>query len=261
METHPIQFFYRHAGHYLRPYMDTTTFDPGTHCADCGVESSQWPEPQVGVSFNKYGTDVAHCTACHALYQGSFDLFGIEGYRSKTPVAGKLGMMTGVGALVSAENTTLFLNATGAKIDKAANPPPFERKRFFGWQAHHHVLCNPPQEPYLYIGDFGKKTDQLIANMTMSDTKTLVICSDSRQNRLPIEFTHRLIDATSELDKTSLNKLKTHLRLQLQGLEAPDNEKALKDFEKAAEQSPDLFPTLRQMPADPHRALAILTYI
>lgn len=261
MDPHPIQFFFRHAGHLLRPLMETATFDASARCSDCDVEASNWPEPGVGVSFHQYGRRHTHCTACHSLYQGSFDMLGVERYAKGTPVAMKLGMLTGCGALITPEKTTLFLNAFYDKIAAAPKPPPFELKRVFGKPAHQHVMANPPSQPFLYIGDFGRKKDELIASMAMSDSTTLAICTADGATHLPIEATRGLIETTQDLDQSVLNKLKRHLSLQLRGLESPTDQTALKDFEKAAEQSPGLFPALRRLPADPHLTLDILTYI
>ena len=261
MDPHPVQLFYRKLGHLLRPYMNTTEFDPETRCSDCDVVATQWPEPCIGVVFKQYGNLFNHCTACHSLYQGSFDLLGIESYRSGKPVAGKFGMMKGCGALVSDSTTTLFMNATYKKVLAAPNPPQVAMEKLFGRAAHDYVLSNPPAEPFLYIGDFGVKKDKLIASLAMSTPSTLKVCSDAGVRALPLAVTRDLVDAVEPLSQAMLNKLKGHLSLQLKGLQSPTHEKALKDFEKAAEQSPGLFPALRRLPADPHQVLDMLSYI
>ncbi|KXS55439.1 MAG: hypothetical protein AWU57_218 [Marinobacter sp. T13-3] len=258
--SHAIDFFYQHAGHVLRPYMTTTAAHPDDFCAVCHRPASQWHITDEKVIFNNYGNIENHCLACHSLYEGSVELFGVERLAKGTPVPMKLGMATGCGVLVTPTKTTLFLNGFIKKMGQA-DKPPFEMIELSGNAAHKAMIANPPTEPeYLYIGNFGRKKAELVSNMALSSPDTLVICEEATQTIVPMAVTRDLIDVSRDLGlKTSeVNGIKRLLRQLYTGAISPDDDKLHSELSKWASQWPRLFDTLKTMPADPHQRLNIL---
>src|SRR5690554_3816292 len=118
---HPIDYFFQHAGKVLRKHMQVVNVPSrGAICAVCMRPAEKWLEHDVLVDFEQYGLKEYHCTACHSLYEGSFELFGIERLAKGSPVPMKLGMLTGCAALITPRETILYLNGF---IDKLSQAP------------------------------------------------------------------------------------------------------------------------------------------
>lgn len=258
--THPIDFFYEYAGYVLRPYMSVESASDSDVCSVCERPSSDWKEPGNKVVFKNYGIIETHCVSCHSLFEGSIELFGVERLAKGTPVPMKLGMATGCGALVTPNGTELFLNGFIKKMGAAKNPP-FPMRELSGIKAHQALILNPPSDQqFLYIGNFGRKKRDLVANLTLSTPKRLVICEDSGRSVVSIPVARDLIAASkaSGMKAARKNAIKTLLRQYYTGRLSPHDAKLLAELKVISESEPELWQVLLRMPADPHERLNIL---
>lgn len=258
---HAIEFFYAHAGHVLRPYMETVPGEPGDICHICQRPIDQWAEPDEKVLFSNYGNLENHCLPCHSLFEGSEELFGVERRSaSGTAIPMKLGMATGCGALITPEKTTLYLNGFIDKM-KQAPKPPFEMVKLSGQSAHKSVVQNPPAREFLYIGNFGRKKADLVANMALSGYDTLVICEESGQITLPLSASQAIINAAETVKPSFLKQIKSTLRQLYTGALEPADDRLTETLVRLRDQEPKLWEALQSLPADPHQRLNILKLI
>lgn len=256
--SHPIDFFYANAGKVLRPYMCTEDAKPGDYCAVCNRASEQWLTPSEKVVFTSYGLKEDHCLACHSLYEGSINLFGVEREARGTPVPMKLGMATGCGALVTPRQTTLFLNGFIKKM-RLAPRPPFPMVELSGKASHLRLIDNPPSDSeYLYIGNFGRKKKDLVGNLRLSNQRTLYICEESTCTEIDIAALKGLCEASVNLPKATVTATRKALQDIYTGRADPDNERVAKVLEKAASEAPAIISAVRALPADPHQTLNLL---
>lgn len=257
--NHPIDFFYRHAGYVLHPYMTVVSAKPDDRCSVCQRQSTHWLNPDEKVAFNNYGNIEDHCTACHSLYEGSIELFGVERVAGgSTPVPMKLGMATGCGALITPEATTLYLNGFIKKMGVASHPP-FPMVELSGNAAHKQIIENPPTaSEYLYIGNFGRKKAELVGNLELSSPETLVICEESGQTVIATKVTRQLIQATEHMKPAQVNGIKRLLRQFFTGTIKPNDADFHAEISRITEDTPALLDALNKMPADPHYRLDIL---
>ena len=256
---HAIDFFYQYAGHVLRPYMELSVTTPGDVCGVCQRPNDEWLYPDEKVDFINYGNTESHCVACHSLYEGSVELFGVERMAGAgTPVPMKLGMATGCGALITPESVTLYLNGFIKKMG-AASKPPFPMVELSGNEAHKTIIANPPVCPeYLYIGNFGRKKADLVSNLALSSPTTLIICEESGQTVIATEVVRQLVHASESLKTAEINDIKRLLRQLYTGTIKPDDPAFLNQLTQIATHTPDVFDALKKMPADPHHRLDIL---
>jgi len=253
-----IDFFYQYAGRVLYPFMKAEPAQDDDRCAVCLRPATQWLHPDEKVVFTNYGTKESHCLACHSLYEGSEELFGIERLAKGTPVPMKLGMATGCGALITPTKTVLYLNGFIKKMG-AAKKPPFEMLELSGRPAHRSVIENPPTEPeYLYIGNFGRKKAELVSNLALSSSSTLVICEESAQTIVPLASTRQLFEASDGLKPAQINSVKRVLRQLYTGATRPDDELLIGELTRIGEDTPQILEALKKMPSDPHERLNIL---
>jgi hypothetical protein len=258
MSFHPIDFFYQHAGHVLKPYMTTVAATKDDHCSVCGRSQPEWGYPTEKVVFTQYGVTEVHCVACHSLYEGSSELFGIERIARGSPVPMKLGMAVGCGALVTPQGTTLYLNAFIKKMEKAAKPP-FPMVELTGKAAHLSIIDNPPEcDQFLYIGNFGRKKRDLVKNLRVSNRDTLFICEESSCTEIPIKCLVDLRKASEGVSESLITSVKRTLKDVFTGQSTPDNEKVIANLTKVADEAPSLVAAIRALPADPHQSIQIL---
>lgn len=258
--THPIDFFYQHVGHVLRPYMAVEPAPDSTVCVVCCRPAEAWIVPGERVQFNSYGVMEDHCLACHSLFQPSFELFGTESVRKGgKSVAVKLGMATGCGALITPDDVTLYLNGYFDKMS-IAEKPPFKMVRLSGVEAHQTVAANPPAfDQYLYIGNFGRKKLELVANLEFSTPGELVICHDSEPLRIELDVLNALNAASKDLKQSKKNAIKKALRAMYTGTVPVTDDALLKTLTRFANDHPELWSALHKMPANPHERLDLLT--
>src|SRR5690554_317791 len=259
---HPIDFFYRYAGHVLRPYMTVDASSEGDLCGVCGRPRDQWLNPDEKVSFVQYGIAEVHCLPCHSLFEDSVELFGVERMAKGTPVPMKLGMATGCGAMVTPEKTTLYLNGFIDKMDKA-DKPPFEMVRLSGKAAHHWVLENPPAcDQYLYIGNFGRKKADLVSHLKLSRPGLLCISEESGCIEVPVEAFRALRQGSEGVPDAlvaSTRRLLADLYTgRLSRNNEADEQKVTAHFDRLRESAPQILPALKCLPVDPHQALNVL---
>ena len=258
--SHPIDFFYRQAGYVLRPYMTTVPADAKDRCAVCDRSTESWVSSAEKVIFNNYGQQEVHCLACHSLYEGSIELFGIERMASGTPVPMKLGMATGCGALVTPSGTRLFLNGFIKKMS-AAEKPPFPMVELSGRAAHKEVILNTPDVPYLYIGNFGRKKKDLVSNLALSTGETLAICEENSRSTLPLVQVRTMVKETEDLSQSQLNQIKSDLRSLYTGIRSPQDAEMAARFQALAQERPALWTAITELPDDPHQCLTALQFI
>lgn len=254
-----IDFFYQHAGHVLRPYMDAETAFPDDICGVCERPNVEWLEPAKKVSFTQYGQKEDHCLSCHSLYEGNVDLFGVERLtKSGSPVAMKLGMATGCGALVTANETVLFLNNFIKKM-QLAKSPPFEMRAMFGLEAYKYIVNNlPTDSEYLFIGNFGRVKQGLVNNLRLSTPDRLYICEDSQQLEIPTKIMNEMISASSRLPARRKKSLKDALDLVYAGKMSPLSESLTKQLQALRVDYPEVLEATKGLPDDPHHCLNIL---
>lgn len=258
--NHPIDFFYQQAGYVLRAYMTTVPADGKDRCAVCNRLSKSWVISAEKVIFNNYGRQEIHCLACHSLYEGSIELFGIERMASGTPVPMKLGMAIGCGALVTPSGTRLFLNGFIKKMG-AAEKPPFPMVELSGRAAHKEVILNTPDVPYLYIGNFGRKKKDLVSNLALSTGETLVICEENGRSTLPLVQVRTMVKEAEDLSQSELNQIKSDLRSLYTGTRSPQDSEMVARFQALAQERPALWTAIIKLPDDPHQCLTALQFI
>lgn len=254
--SHPIDFFYQNAGYVLRPFMKVVEASDEDTCSVCQRPSIQWHTPSEKVVFVAYGNSEVHCTACHSLFQGSIELFGVERLAKGTPVPMKLGMAVGCGALITPGRTILYLNGFIEKMSKA-DQPPFEMVAMSGKSAHQAVIADPPAVPeYLYIGNFGRRKDKLVSSMQLSTPERLSICEDGQRIDVPLSAMKALIHAGVDLTTTKKNTIRRSLRNLYTGQTRPSE--LAEEFKAIGAESPELWSAIKGLPQDPHEALRIL---
>jgi len=252
-----IDFFYEHAGHVLRPYMAVEPAAPDDHCAVCDRPNADWADPASKVSFTQYGIHEDHCLSCHSLFQGSTELFGVERMAAGNPVPMKLGMATGCGALVTSTKATLFLNGFIKKMSKAP-APPFEMVEKSGLRAHQHLMANIPDEEFLYIGDFGRKKQGLVANLRLSNPQELFICSENECLEVSVPTAKALISADDNFPDVRRRKVKKLLQELFTGQILPDNERLVAEMALLKADHPEIVHALSKLPDDPRVCLNTL---
>lgn len=256
--NHPIDFFYEHAGMVLKPYMKVEPAGALDICAVCERPSLEWASPTEKVVFHNYGTEENHCLSCHSLYEGSIDLFGVERMAKGTPVPMKLGMATGCGALVSREGVTLFLNGFIKKMS-LAKKPPFKMLELSGRSAHLAIIDHHPEnQPFLYIGNFGRKKRDLVSNLIMSNANVLMVCEESGTLQIPMRTMRTLTNTSKALKPTEKNAIKSLLRQQITGTLTRTEEEISSELSSFSEKHPDVWESIKTLPIDPHQRLNIL---
>jgi len=256
---HAVDFFYRYAGHVLRPYIDAEPASEADVCGVCNRPNTQWLDPSIKVSFIQYGLKEAHCLSCHSLFEGSFELFGVERVaRGGSPVPMKLGMASGCGALITSSETVLFLNGFIDKMEKAPTPP-FEMRAMFGLTAYKHIIRNLPKDSeFLFIGNFGRKKQGLVSNLRLSTQERLSICEDSQRLDVPIKLIRQVISDGERLPEARKNKFKAILRGVYTGQIGLHDEKLKKEIDSLRADYPEALKAMKSLPADPHACLNIL---
>lgn len=100
-------------------------------------------------------------------------------------VIGKLGMLVGAGMAISANKAIFY--APGKHFDKLTGVGELFIKKQIGGYAMITDVINEfdGSEPFLFIGDFGKKKAELVSNLTLSKGKrSFISCSANGAMRI-----------------------------------------------------------------------------
>lgn len=174
-----IDFLHAQLAHKMEVEFETLDSEPSDRCACCGRAADEWMNSQQKVLFKQGSSTEIHCLPCHALYHPSFKFLGQEGLRKGKPVAHKLGMLKGCGALITENYSVLY--APGKYYQKfvAAKDLLFDEVvEAGGKDADIDVMQRPPETPLLYIKNFGVVKQRLINSLQLSHSPESVYFCD-----------------------------------------------------------------------------------
>lgn len=229
---------------HIRKEANVLTLTEHLICDCCGRPSEQWLYPTEYVESKPYGEIETHCLACHTLFVSSAAHFG-PGSRTN-----KLGMMRGLGALITPSKTTVyapkkyytrFTNLKTSLFDEVLDLSGFS-SIIHAWEKM------PKDEPFLLITDFGVKKNALVSNLHVSQGEQVFVCSEKDNVRLsrseipsPKPFANVPKKDTDELINLLLKKTRQHITRKELALIAA----ICRDY-------PQLLPTIKNLPSDPH---------
>ncbi|HDY7671224.1 MULTISPECIES: hypothetical protein [Vibrio] len=152
-----------------------------TICSYCHRFVSDQPEHLGMLGFqgkDSYKNEIVLCGCCNAFFANNPAIMGIE--KLKAPNTGqKFGMLKGTGALIDIKNHRSFLFTPPKSFDKfpddtkkiASDVFGIEIVKSAGISAQISFISKVEGlEESIWISDFGRKTDSLIANLVISDS-------------------------------------------------------------------------------------------
>lgn len=150
-------------------------------CDCCSRFSDEWLVPGRYIECSPYpNSPEQHCLSCHMLFQSAPKHLG-PGRN------GKLGMLKGVGCLISPSVKVVY--ATGKNHERFASVerPIFDEiVELAGMSLLGDAFRRiPANEPFLLITNLGVKKSSLVKNLAVSHSvNEVVICSESEQYRM-----------------------------------------------------------------------------
>ncbi len=247
---HPVDFIYKNATHVFKPLMSLVEAKKTDVCATCHRPNEQWYERDVAAEAKTYGKTEIRCTACHSLAVSDPVRMGYAG--KNKPVI--LSMLTGCGGLFTEKGTSLYLNSYYERMEAAESPINWTRIKTPVRKMTEQFLKQPPDRPFIYVTDFGRKRDQLIKNLAFSTPTALKLCSDSDQITIRYTDYEKIRQVLDKTDKKIITKWKALMRGILYGRIAPNDEKASVFWSENKE----LQDASTQILPDPHYRLALI---
>ncbi len=233
--------------------------------ANCSI-CSRAPE-DYGLAINvknSYKEELTLCCACHSFFCSNVKMMGVE--KQKAPgTSQKFGMWSGVGALieVNTNKTILFTPEGVVKKLPSAFPESIEVLTIVSTKQITWLIENKESLsfPLLWINDFGRKTEHLIANLAYSQSiSSVIVCTDEILNSTTISKRQIDLDGLKVIaDLLSGHKKKSVFVSTVRGLAGgsispSDAGTFFKDY-------PELKLALSKMPIDPHARLQMLSTI
>jgi hypothetical protein len=217
----------------------------------------------IGVT-NAYKQDLVLCTACHSFFCSNVEMLGVE--KPKAPdTSQKFGMWSGVGALIEVNTKRTILFAPEGVIKKlpASFPSDISVVKIVSTKQVMWLIENKENLsfPLLWVNDFGRKTDSLIANLALSNSiNSVIACTDEILNsttslKREIDLSNLQVIA----DLLSGHKKKAAFLTTVRGLASGGV--APSEAGEFFKQFPELKLALSKMPIDPHARLQMLSII
>jgi hypothetical protein len=213
---------------------------------------------------NSYNERLTLCCACHSFFCSNVKTLGIE--KPKAPeTSQKFGMWSGVGALIELNTHRTILFAPDGVIKKLPNalPKGIELVNSVSTKQITWLIDNKETLvfPLLWVNDFGRKTEHLIANLAYSHSLHAVIgCTDEILNSTTSSKREvDLVVIQVIADLLSGHKKKSVFISTVRGLAGGN----VTPTEAGAffKEHPELKMALSKMPIDPHARMQMLTTI
>ena len=252
-----IDDVFRHLTSIVLPAMGEPDAGEG-HCDRCGQLVTEGYTSIGAYRIVGHKNTLFHCQACHSLNVGDVDITGIERQAGTSGkfVPNKFGMMASAGALIELETGKTVFFAPQKIIDKL--PKYFLDKvtiqAVLGQAQLSEVMKAKP--PFIYISDFGRKTDQLVANLKTSTSHRCVFaCSDNGATELNLDAASKVDAQLKAVDNKLFTLFTTTVSRLARGQVSPI------DAGKQMGEYPALITAFKLLPADPHLRLNLITLL
>jgi hypothetical protein len=252
-----IDEVFRHLTSIVLPAMGEPDAGRG-RCDRCGQEVAEGYTSTGAYRIVGHKNTLFHCQACHSLDVGDVDITGIERQAGTSGkyVPNKFGMMTSTGALIELETGKTVFFAPQKIIDKL---PQYFLDRVtvqavLGQAQLSEVLKAKP--PFIYISDFGRKTDELVTNLKTSNSHRCVFaCSDNGVTELNLEAASKVDAKLKSVEDKQFTLFTTIVSRLARGQVSPiDAGEQMSEF-------PALITAFKLLPADPHLRLNLITLL
>lgn len=197
-----------------------------------------------------------NCQACRSLDVGSAAITGIERSVGAKQVANKFGMMASAGTVIETETGKTIFFAPQKIMDKF--PDIFLRNidvRPVLGLAQLQMIDDECAPPFLYISDFGRKTDTLIKNLKITvGLDAVFACNDTNVTEIPYAAAKAVHAGLKTVDNPDFALfVQTVSRLAKGEITPIDAYRAI--------ENDDLLSAFRLLPADPHLRLTLLSVL
>ncbi|MEZ9709418.1 hypothetical protein AB4254_12120 [Vibrio breoganii] len=235
--------------------------DPDDTCSICSRKASDQPKAfgtYMYQGVNSYKVPVQYCMCCNALFHNNPEIMGIE--KSTAPqTANKWGMLAGTGMVTECRSgrTLLFMPPKSAeKIPETTKAQLAEKKiEFFECTQFEQLRVIASQGiefPALWVNSFGRKTDQLVANLRLSGdvTRVIMVNDDELNSSIAARYKINLRNLIAIADVLNGNKLKAKFKRTMSEYSSGASSPA--DVMKFLQENPELQEVFSLLPLDPH---------
>lgn len=234
-------------------------------CSACARPWGDTPDGAQGIvyQFNTSQAKQYLCVSCYTLKLGNREVFGIERMagKSTTPVPAKMGMMTGCGAVVTADNVLhLAVNAGFMrKIEDGAlarrgqvhEMPPLKLLLTL----YEDGRLGEPSDGFVYVSNFGRKSLAVSASLALTtDLAELKQASDQGLSVVNLSGLLRVYDWLADhglLDKATKPAFWRPIQQAARGRVDPD------EIRKWLGRVPDGEQLLHVLPPDPYDRIGL----
>lgn len=249
-----IDIVFHHLTSIVEPAMGLPDAGAG-QCDRCGQNVSEGYTSKGAYNIYKTKNQLYHCKSCRSLDVGDPDITGIERQAGTSGnfVPNKFGMLASAGAVIEIETGRAILFAPQKIVDKL--PRSFTDQinvRTELGQAQIQIVgqCQPP---FIYISDFGRKTDALVANLkTTHRHENVYACSDNGVEELNLSAASSIDKHLSEVDEKQFRLFTTTVSQLSRGQVGP------MEAGKQLNAYPKLLEAFKLLPVDPHIRLNLI---
>ena len=252
-----IDLLFHHLTSIVEPVMGQPNA-AGGRCDRCNQEVQEGYLSKGAYYIYNHKNELYHCKPCHSLDVGDPEITGIERQAGTSGkfVPNKFGMMASTGALIEINTGKTLFFAPQKIIDKL--PRSFTEKIYVRTElgrAQLQVVMNA-EPPFLYISDFGRKTDSLVSNLKITTRhESVYACSDNGITELNLSSASKMDKVLSSVDEKQFSMFITTVSKLARGQLSPvDTGKQLGD-------SPSLLEAFMMMPVDPHLRLNLMSLL
>lgn len=253
INDHPVKQLYSSLTNIVSPAMGKPVVRENV-CDRCGCLAQDGYYSKE--TYRVYGTKnvLFHCSACHSLDVGDKDITGIERAAGPNFVPNKFGMMVSTGAAIEIETGKTIFFAPLKIIDKL--PPSFldtiDTRPIMG-QSQIPIILREITPPLLYISDFGRKTDLLVANLTITRRMTaLLACSDNGVVEINVTSAMAVHDVLRHVENKQFTIFTNAVSQLSRGIIKPEA------FLDLLADDPELQTAFKLLPIDPHLRLKLI---
>lgn len=265
---HPVTLVFKHLiepalGSYIEA---PTALSPDCKCGYCGRRAVEF-DFEGYLAKDGYKKPITLCKPCYSFNIGIHEVMGAESHNKITgkPKAHKFGMAPGWGwvfCLETQQSHLLCPPGSFIKIPEAtkkllnivelSEPGHLPFIQRLGWSF-----------PLLYIKSFGRKTAELIQSLTISESRSaLICCRDDRINSvnrvsflIDLDMAVSLCERLDALPSNESNLIKKVVRELASGKMPRDKAQALLQGHDS------LLSLMRDMPVDPYQRASVFSLL